>query len=131
VDNVDGSAEAKKRVKVILETIAGERSVAEACEELAISEARFHELRSHVLTAAVEGAESGRAGRPPKTPPEESAEIAQLKAELTELRIDLQAARIREEIAIAMPHLLKPVKKTKGKNSSQELFGRNNGTRGE
>jgi hypothetical protein len=44
-----------------------------------------------------------------------------------ELRVNLRAAQIREEIAVLMPHLLKPrpgLKKTTDKTSSQEIFGR-------
>jgi hypothetical protein len=131
VDKLDGSAEAKKRVKTILETIAGEKSVAEACEALGVSEARFHELREEILAAAVEGAEPGRAGRPPKIESANGDEIKKLQAELQELRIELQASRVREEVAIAMPHLLKPGKKTKRRASSQELFEPKRGTPGE
>jgi hypothetical protein len=34
--------------------------------------------------------------------------VAALEEEIRELRIDLKAAQVREEIALAMPHLLKP-----------------------
>lgn len=109
VDKLDGSEEAKRRVKAILETISGEKTIAQACEALGIGEARFHELRARVLAGAVVMAEPGRPGRPPIPPAPEDVE--QLKAQLLETRIELQAARIREEIAIAMPHLLQSRKK--------------------
>lgn len=131
VDKLDGSSEAKKRVKVILETIVGQKTVAAACEALGLSEARFHELRAQVLAAAVAGAEPGRSGRPAKAEPAPGTEVEKLKEELLQMRIELQASRIREEIAIAMPHLLKPEKKTRPRASSQELFGPKRGTPGE
>lgn len=123
----EGSEEARKRLRVILETISGTRSIAQACEELGIGEARFHELRRQALQGAVEALEPGQAGRPPVSE-EKDEKLAAMEAELIELRINLRAAQIREEIAAIMPHVLKPrapdVKKTADKNSSQDLFGR-------
>ncbi len=130
VENVEGSDEAKRRARVIVETLAGKKRVAEACEELGVSESHFHELRAQFLAGAVAGLEPGRPGRP-ATPKEISeATVESLKQEITELRIDLQAARIREELAVAMPHVLKPRsgKKTTRRGSSQELFGPKSGT---
>jgi hypothetical protein len=111
VDKLEGSDLAKRRVKVVLETISGEKTVAEACKALGIGEARFHELRARVLAGALAASEPGRPGRPVKAAQPAPDEVAELKAELLETRIELQAARIREEIAIAMPHLLEPRKK--------------------
>lgn len=127
VNGMDGSSEAKKRLRVILETISGERTVAEACSELGIGEARFHELRAEVLAVALLHLEPRPAGRPAKEEPE-SSEVDALKAELKELRIELQVSRVREEISAVMPHLLKPRKKTKPEDGMQELFGPGKGT---
>jgi hypothetical protein len=107
VDGLAGSALAKRRLRLILETVSGERSVAEACAELGISEAAFHKLRGRFLAESVGLLEPRSAGRPPASPPETGPSLADLKAENRELRLDLQAARIREELAIVMPHLLK------------------------
>lgn len=108
-EKVEASAEAKRRLRVILETLAGEKAVAEACAELGIEEARFHQLRNRALAAAAAGLEPGTPGRPGKAPPTETeAKRAELEAKIADLEVDLQASRIREEIAIAMPHLLKP-----------------------
>ncbi len=124
---MDGSDEAKRRLKVILEVIAEKRTVKSACEELGISEARYHELEWAALQSAVEGLEPRPAGRPP-TQVHHDPKVEALEEEVRELRVGLRAAQIREEIAVVMPHLLKPrpsnLKKTTGKNSSQEIFGR-------
>ncbi len=80
----------------------------QACQELQINEARFYELRGEALSGALERLEPRRAGRPLSKPVEQDAEIAALKAEMRALRLDLQGSRVREELAIAMPHLLKP-----------------------
>jgi len=107
VEGLEGSEHARERLKLILDSMAGKLAVEDACQRLGIGAARFHELRSEVLQTAMRQLEPGQAGRPPKRTEEESAELATLKKENLELKIDLQASRLREEIAIAMPHLLK------------------------
>ena len=106
VDGIDGSGEAKKRLRVILETVAGERTVEQACEKLGLSPAAFYKLRDRVLRDAVASLEPRKVGRPRKQKSAEQAKNEALQAELFEVKRDLQAARIREEIAVVMPHLL-------------------------
>jgi hypothetical protein len=108
VANVAGSDVAKERVRLILETVAGKMSVADACEKLAISEARFRELRDELLQAAVARLEPKPAGRPRQHTPEELARISQLEAQVEHLKVELRASQIREEIALVMPHLIEP-----------------------
>lgn len=125
---MEGSDEAKRRLRVILETVSGRWTVAAACRELGISEARFHQLRDGALMGALEALEPAPAGRPPRERAEEDGQLRALEEEVKELRIDLRASQIREEIAAVMPHLLKPredaVKKTALRISSLELFGK-------
>ena len=108
VKQAEGSEQAKQRVQVILQTIAGELSIAQACENLGISEARFRELRDELIQAAVQRLEPKSAGRPAQTPTEEQKRVTQLEAQVQHLKVELRAAQIREEIALVMPHLLKP-----------------------
>jgi hypothetical protein len=108
VDGLDGSAEAKRRLEVILESISGQRTVAEARALLGLSEARFHELRNKIMQAALERSEPQPVGRPRHEPAPQQAQLAALEAQIRDLRIDLHAAQVREEIALVMPHLLKP-----------------------
>lgn len=126
--NMDGTNEAKRRLKVILEVISEKRTVKSACEELGISEARYHELEHVALQGAVDSLEPKPAGRPPAEAPAVDAKKAALEEEVKELRIELRASQIREELAILMPHLLKSrgsQKKTTAEgSSSQALFGR-------
>lgn len=108
VEGLEGSEHARERLRLILDTMAGKISVEEACRKLDIGEARFHELRNEVLQAAMSRLEPGQVGRPPKAPAGASAsEIAALRKENDDLKFDLQAYRLREEIAVAMPRLLK------------------------
>jgi transposase-like protein len=106
VDGLEGSEHARERLRLILGAMTGEISVNEACRQLGIGPARFHELRTEMLQAGLSRLEPGQAGRPPKRTDEEAAEVAALKRENQELKVDLQASRLREEIAIAMPGLL-------------------------
>ena len=108
VDGLEGPDEAKRRLKVVLETVAGTRPIAEACAELGLSAAAFHNLRKQALAAAVDGLAPRAPGRPRKDGDPEQQRIRELEEQVFRLKMDLQAARIREEIAIAMPHLLKP-----------------------
>ena len=105
-DNVEASEQARRRLKVILQTIAGELSIPEACAQLDIGEARFHELRTEWLQFAVKGLEPKPLGRPAQTTPEQQDEIARLRRQKADLELYLQAARVREQIALTMPHLL-------------------------
>ena len=107
-DKADGSDQAKTRLKLILQTIAGEITVAHASQQLGMSEARFHELRQQWIQAACTALEPKPLGRPKETTVEEEVELLRLHRENKNLKMHLRAAQIREEIGIAMPHVLKP-----------------------
>jgi len=107
VDRLEGPRAQKERLRVILETLTGERSVAEACEVLGVSMARFHALRRQALQGALEALAPRPRGRPAKDEPAESRRVAELEHELSETQMDLQAALVRTELALAMPHLVK------------------------
>lgn len=114
VDELSGAAQDKCRLRVILETLQGERTVGEACAELGVSESRFHVLRRQALQSALEGLAPKPAGRRPHPPPEaDAARVAELEAKVGDLQVDLEAERVRTEIALVMPHLLK--KKASGR----------------
>jgi transposase-like protein len=109
-DKVEGSEQAKERLKLILQTIAGDLSVSDACKQLGLSEARFHELRQQWMQDACASLEPKPLGRPKETTIEEEVELLRLHRENQKLKMHLRAAQIREEIAIAMPHVLLPRK---------------------
>jgi hypothetical protein len=111
VEGAEGTQDAKARLKVILETIAARKTIAEACQELGMCEAAFHKLRTRVLQEAVEGLEPRKPGRKPKEGSEQEGRIETLEEEVALLRRELKASRIREEIALTMPHLVKRGKK--------------------
>lgn len=112
-----GAPEAKARLAAIIATIAGERSIPEVCGELGVCEARFHELRKEFLTGAVRLLERRPSGRKPTTDAD-SPELRRLREENEHLRLELEAAQIRAEIALVMPQALKPAARAgRGKKS--------------
>lgn len=106
VERLDGPEDLKRRLRVLLDTLAGRVSVAQACEELGVSESRLHELRRQALTGALGALMPKPAGRPAAaetTTPREK----ELEARVQELEVDLQAALVRTELALAMPELFR------------------------
>jgi transposase-like protein len=106
-DNLEGSQEGRKRLRVILETVAGRKGVEEAARELGVSESRFHEMRAQALGAALSGLEPSPAGRPKKEEDPKDRLLREKDEELLELKIQLRSAQLREEIAAVMPNLVK------------------------
>jgi hypothetical protein len=90
-------------VKVVLEVIAGNCRVVDACKKLNLSEARFHQLKTEALAGAIAALEPGQAGRPARvlTPAEEQVRV--LEHKLQEQAVELHAAQVREEIALVLP----------------------------
>jgi len=118
VDDLEGSDEAKRRMRLILETLAGQRTIMDACLELGIGKSAFHELRKRVLQAALTDVEPRPAGRPPAQPEPGAAEAQRLKVENERLRTDLEVAHVREEILLAMPEVFDPGRKAGGKGGT-------------
>ena len=116
VEQLDGSEHAKRRLKVILETVTGQRTIPDACEALGIGESMFHKLRSAVLQAALGRLEPRSLGRPPRQVFPTAPQMADLQSEIQDLRIELRAAQVRQELAEKLPRLSKtadsPGKKT-------------------
>jgi transposase-like protein len=129
VDKLDGSATAKERLKVVLETLAGQCRVQEACARLGICEQRFHQLRQEALEAALAGLEPGVPGRRPQTPSPADERVGALQEQLAALQREMLAARAREEVALILPRVLQsgqedqePEKKTRGRPRKTPLY---------
>lgn len=120
VGEVEGSGQARRRLRVMLETLSGSKKIAEACEELGIGEAQFHKLRHRMMAGAVASLEPSPAGRPPADRGERDERLAEVQDENRQLRIELRASQIREEIALLMPHLVKVPEAPKKKRDKQE-----------
>jgi len=108
VEHLEGSERAKARLKAILETLSGERSIPEVCEELGIQESMFHRVRSEVLQTALDRLEPRPLGRPPLQPSPHDLLVAELEAKNLGLQSELKAAEVRRELAEQLPRLAKP-----------------------
>jgi hypothetical protein len=105
LNDLPGSGLAKERARAILETITGQRRVQEVCDALHISEQRFRQLRTEMMTASIGSMEPGHAGRPRHTLTPEQMEILQLKQRLADKEVELKAAEARAEIALILPRV--------------------------
>ena len=117
VEQLYGSAQAKRRAKIILETVTGALRVQEACRVLNLSEQRFGQLRQELLQAAVASMEARPAGRPRAEA--EDPELAALQEQVVALQDELGAAAVRAEIALTLPEVVHapagPEKKSAGR----------------
>jgi hypothetical protein len=100
VQRLQGSAASKKRAEIVLRTVAGQLSVAGASALLGITPQRLHVLREEGLQALIDQFEPRPMGRPRKEP---DAVAAALGVEIERLQQELEAARLREEIALLLP----------------------------
>jgi hypothetical protein len=103
VAKLHGPPDAKRRLEVILRTLAGTCRVQEACAELGVSAARFHQLRQEALQAALDGLTPRPAGRPAAPPAEPP--VAEPGQANEAVQLELLAAQTREEIALVLPRL--------------------------
>jgi len=122
VENLEGSRQAKDRLRVILETVTGERGVDEACEKLGIGRSAFYELRARELQATLSDLEPKLVGRPRQDISAEQVEIERLKRMNEKLLAKLEIAHVREELMLAMPEVFEPAseKKTMGGRGRQK-----------
>jgi hypothetical protein len=117
VEQLQGSPEPKRRLKMILQTLRGELSLQEACARLDLSPQRFHQLREEALQAALAALEPRPLGRPPHAASAAQLRVADLEQQVADLDVQLRAAQAREEIALVLPRAAQapapPEKKTR------------------
>src|SRR5262245_57022293 len=104
-ERLGGSALARGRMRLILETLAGTRRVRDACAELGVCAQRFGALRAAAIGAGIAALELKPAGRPANETSPAEAEIARLRGRVAELEAELTAALIRAELATTLPRL--------------------------
>jgi transposase InsO family protein len=120
VERLEASPGAKERAKVIIGTLQEELTVREACEQLGISEARFHQLRDRFLLGGMKGLEPRLGGRPRQGDPEAELRQMELEERITQLEKELKAAELRAQIALVMPHLLKEPGRSEKKDGPEK-----------
>jgi len=102
-DHLDGSAQARLRMRLILETLAGTTRKKDTCAALRICAQRFEALRAEAIGAGIAALEPRPPGRPRRAAPARDAEVARLEARVVELEAELQAAQARAELAGHLP----------------------------
>jgi hypothetical protein len=100
-EQLEGTAPARMRVRLILETITGATRVHEACEQLGICSQRFEAIRAEAIRAAIAALEPQPLGRPRGA--ERTPDVARLEARVAELEAELRAANVRAELAGQLP----------------------------
>ena len=102
-----GSAHAKRRLTLFLQTLSGQCSVGEACAELGIGESRFFAQRAAWLEQSLALLEPRTAGRPHKLPlPLDEREVKVLREQVRQLEARLAAAEVRSELACLLPRVV-------------------------
>src|SRR4051812_13755649 len=109
VEHLEGSDNAKERLELILETLAGQISVVAASAQLGISEAMFYRIRDRVLNVCLADLEPKPLGRPPTRLTEDQQQVQELEAQVTALQRELAAQSVRVELLQALPHVVQPV----------------------
>ena len=104
VERLRGPEELKGRLKVLLQTLTGELTTMEACAKLGVGASRLHAMRREALEGALAALVPGRPGRP-ALGAEDTDRERQLEGQVKDLKLELQAALTRTELALAMPHL--------------------------
>ena len=104
----DCSDEARQRLKVIFQTLAGVFTIHDACAILGIRRSAFYKLRARFIEQAAQLLEPKAPGRRKQVVTPEQLEIERLRQQNEQLRFELKAQQLREEIGLLMPHLLRP-----------------------
>ena len=118
VNRTHGTKRAKARLKVILQTLTGERSLRSACQALGLEETAFHKLRNGFLQKCIDDLERQRPGRKPVLKSAEATRIETLERELLRAQQTIEVLELREEISQVMPQILKPRQK-KGRTAGR------------
>jgi hypothetical protein len=100
---LDGTTPTKHRLNAILETVAGQTTVAAACDRLGLTPARLYVLRDRALQAALERLEPRAGGRPRKASSPESARVRELELRVKDLEQELSIAELRVQTALLLP----------------------------
>ncbi len=125
VDTLAGSQHAKSRLKAFLETLSGEVSVDEVCQQLGISQSRFFEQRTAWLHESIGLLEPRTPGRPRKEEPALSAEeVRLLRQRMQELTARAAAVEVQAELVRTLPHVVARAMAPK-KTPSRALARRN------
>ena len=98
IEGLGGDAQGKARLIAVLQTLAGERTVKDVCQELGIQQSRFFEMRTNWLHEARDLLSPKRVGRPPHEQLVDP-QVRALEARISELQQQVAAAELRAKLA--------------------------------
>jgi hypothetical protein len=124
VAGLDGPRAMRERLRVLLDTLTGQLSLAAAGGRLGLGRTRVLALRRQALGGALDALAPHPVGRPRRGPSAGAVELARLQARVRELEGALQAEQVRAEVALTMPGLLR---RRGGKKSTSGGAGRRAG----
>ena len=102
VDKVEGSPQAKKRARLVLEILSGNKRLEEVRSMLGIGKTRLFLIRHQAVQALVQALEPGMPGRPTRTPPPEAERLRELQDALCDKDLELKEAEVRTEVALIL-----------------------------
>ena len=111
---LSGSADAKRKAAVILETLGGLRTTQSASEELEIAPMRYYVLETRMLQAMIDALEPQARGRK-RAVEKEVAKLRDDKAKLEREVLRLQALYRMTQRAVGVREVKKPSARSKGK----------------
>jgi len=120
VDGLCGSAQAKQRLRAVLDVAAGRRTVEEACCGLGIGRSRFHALRRDLLQQALKVLEPKPPGRPIRRTTWQDDRVEALHQEAQALKAELRASQVREELALILPRVTVSPEPRTGRRGKKE-----------
>lgn len=100
IDQLSADESCKARFTAFLETMSGQRTVREVCQELGIQQSRFFALRNQWLQEAVDLLAPKPMGRPRNALPDEPP-VEELKQQVHDLQQRVLAAELRAKLAEA------------------------------
>jgi transposase-like protein len=114
VEGLQSDPQSKRRLRGILSTISGERSVDEVCRELGIGKTHFAELRRRVLQGGIDAIAPRPVGRPSQMTTPATQETEALQQRIAELERENAILHTRLELS-ALPSLREtPSSKSRG-----------------
>lgn len=93
------------RLRLILESITGQKRVQDVSAEMGVCSQMFERLRARAMRAAARSLRLGHAGRPRKDESAVDVRIAELEREKAALLAENRALRVRAEVAEGLPRL--------------------------
>lgn len=99
------------RLKALMDVFAGKSTVSEACERMGVCESRYFQIKEEMMESCLKSLEPRASGRPRREPTPAELRIQELETEVKRLKLDLDAQRVRAEIALLMPEVFKGSKK--------------------